>query len=142
MGEPVLPHVEYSSPYFTLPQPPTQPELIAAVMMTEGCLKAADLGVDLGERLTAVLYWMREPERLSLRLAQGDPGDPWAPKMEAMVQATGGGAEAGPRRRCGRRIAQAGNVALSYLRSGVRRIRRGSSPLTCRTATPDAPYSS
>ena len=76
------------SPCFVLPRPPTPPETIAAVMMAEGHLKAADLKVDLGERLTAVLSWMREPEMRSLRLAQGGSGDPWAPVIaEAMLQA-------------------------------------------------------
>jgi len=84
-------HVEYlqtPEPRYALPIPATNPELIAAVMMAEGHLKAADLKVDLGERLTAVLYWMREPEMRSLRLAQGGSGDPWAPVIaEAMLQA-------------------------------------------------------
>jgi hypothetical protein len=76
------------APRYDLPAPPTYAELIAAVMMAEGHLKAADLKVDLGERLTAVLYWMREPEMRSLRLAQGGSGDPWAPVIaEAMLQA-------------------------------------------------------
>ena len=58
-------------------------------MMTEGYRKAADLSVALGERLTTVLNWMREPEdRLRLRLAQGDPGDPFAPDIaSAMLMA-------------------------------------------------------
>jgi hypothetical protein len=76
------------SPRFDLPRPATNPELIAAVMMVEAHLKAADLGVNLGERLVAVLYWAKEPEMRSLRLAQGGPGDPLAPKIaEAMLQA-------------------------------------------------------
>jgi hypothetical protein len=76
------------SPRFDLPSPATNPELIAAVMMIEGHLKAAELGLGLGERLVNVLYWAREPEGRSLRLAQGGPGDPWAPQIaEAMLQA-------------------------------------------------------
>lgn len=83
-----LPHdVEYSSPYFSLPRPATRPELIAAAMMAEAHLKAPVLGVDLGERLVAVLYWMREPEMRALRLAHGGPGDRRAIEIaEAMVQ--------------------------------------------------------
>ena len=76
------------SPRFDLPRPATNPELIAAVMMVEGHLKAADLGVSLGERLVDTLYWMREPEGRLMRLAQGGPGDPASPKIaEAMLQA-------------------------------------------------------
>ncbi len=76
------------SPRFDLPCPPTNLELVAAVMMVEAHLKAADLGVDLGERLVAVLYWAGEPEMRALRLAQGGPGDPWAPEIaEAMFKA-------------------------------------------------------
>jgi hypothetical protein len=76
------------TPRYDLPRPATYPELIAAVMMAEGHLKAAELGADLGERLVGVLDWMREPEIRALRLAQGGPGDPWAPEIaEAMLQA-------------------------------------------------------
>lgn len=58
-------------------------------MMAEGHMKAAEIGIDLGEHLTNALYWMREPEdRLRLRLAEGGPGDPFAPQIaEAMLEA-------------------------------------------------------
>jgi hypothetical protein len=76
------------APRYDLPRPATNPELIAAVMMVEGHLKAAELGVSLGERLTDALYWAREPEGRSLRLAQGGPGDVWAMQIaEAMLRA-------------------------------------------------------
>ena len=87
-ASPHVEHLQTPEPRYILPTPATYPELIAAVMMAEGHLKAADLKVDLGERLTAALYWMREPEMRSLRLAQGGSGDPWAPVIaEAMLQA-------------------------------------------------------
>jgi hypothetical protein len=58
-------------------------------MMAEGHRKAGHLGVGLGIHLANALYWMREPEdRLRRRLAEGGPGDPFAPKIaEAMLQA-------------------------------------------------------
>jgi hypothetical protein len=91
MSDTAPPAVEYhGSPYFALPTPATGPELIAAVMMAEAHLKAADLGVNLGERLVDVLYWAREPEMRSLRFAHpGEhPGDRWAIEIaEAMIQA-------------------------------------------------------
>jgi hypothetical protein len=75
-------------PRYDLPCPATHPELLAAVMMAEGHLRAADLGVSLGESLVAALYWAREPEGRSLRLAQGGPGDPCGPEIaEAMLRA-------------------------------------------------------
>ena len=90
--------------------------------MAEGHLKAADLKVDLGEHLTAVLYWVREPEMRALRLAQGGSGrSVGAVIAEAMFQAG---------RAAAQRLGHAGDVdpalhklesiALSYLRAGVR----------------------
>ena len=85
-------------PRFELPHPATRPELIAAAIMAAGHTRAADLGVGLGMHLANALYWMREPEdrlRLRLRLAEGGPGDPFAPKIaEAMLQAGRTAAEA------------------------------------------------
>ena len=77
------------APHYDLPCPATGPELIAAAMMAEGHMRSSEIGVDLGEHLTNALYWMREPEhRLRLRLAEGGPGDPFAPQIaEAMLQA-------------------------------------------------------
>ena len=93
------------SPRFDLPRPATDPELIAAVMMVEAHLKSADLGVSLGERLVDVLYWAREPEGTSMRLARGGPGDPWAPKIaEAMLLA---GRAAAQRQGCANAVGDA-----------------------------------
>jgi hypothetical protein len=62
---------------------------VAAMMMVESHLKAADLGVNLGTHLTNALSWLRESEsRLRQWLAEGGPGDPFAPKIaEAMLEA-------------------------------------------------------
>ena len=90
MGESLVDELVASQePRFELPHPATHPELIAAAMMTEGHLRAADLGIGLGMHLANALYWMREPEdRLRRRLAEGGPGDSFAPKIaEAMLQA-------------------------------------------------------
>jgi hypothetical protein len=84
------------APRYVLPRASTGPELVAAVMMVEGHLKAADLGVNLGTHLTDALFWLREPEsRLRQRLVGGGPGDPFAPKIaEAMLQGGRTAAEA------------------------------------------------
>ena len=72
-------------PHYELPRPATRPERIAAEMMTGAHLKAAELGLNLGEILTAVLYFAGEPEVRVMRIA--DAGDLIAEIAEAMVEA-------------------------------------------------------
>ena len=76
-------------PAYDLPRPATHHELIAAAMMVAGHLKAASMGVGLGEHLTNALYWVKEPMALAIRLAEGGPGDPWAPKIADAMLAAG-----------------------------------------------------
>jgi hypothetical protein len=77
-------------PRYDLPSPATNLELIAAAMMTEGHRGAADLNVGLGMHLTNALYWLREPDgRLQQRLAEGGPGDPWAPGIAGRMLEAG-----------------------------------------------------
>jgi hypothetical protein len=74
-----------SVPRYVLPSLATNPEYVAAVMMIEAHLAAADLGLDLGEHLTAILYFAREPEARAMGIA--DRGDRAAGIAEAMLEA-------------------------------------------------------
>ena len=77
-----------SSPRYDLPRPATGPELVAAVMMVEAHLAAADLGINLGEHLIDVLYFAGEPEHRAQCIAYGGSGDLHVSQIaEAMLEA-------------------------------------------------------
>jgi hypothetical protein len=50
------------SPFYKPPGPPTNPELIAAEMISEAHRKALELAVDLGEHLTHAIHLVGEIE--------------------------------------------------------------------------------
>jgi hypothetical protein len=52
---------DHSVPRYALPRPATRAESVAMVMMIEGHLKAAELGVDLGECLVDALFLVGSP---------------------------------------------------------------------------------
>ena len=123
MGDNRLPRAE-ASPFYKLPSPPTNPELIAAVMISEAHLKASELGVDLGERLVDCLYWCDEPEMRALRFADGGPGDSASRAIaEAMVRA-------------GRAAAQRLGYAGGF-RAGLRKLEMSPCPTCARPFQPE-----
>jgi hypothetical protein len=112
------------APRYVLPRPSTGAELVAAVMMVEGHLKAADLGVNLGTHLTDALFWLREPEsRLRQRLVGGRSGR--SIRTEDRGGDAPGGSDRGggarAHRRPGTSSRQDRSDALSVLRAGVSR---------------------